>query len=320
MELGLHGSEENVLTVSHLEKRIRGKAIVQDISFTIESGEIFGFLGPNGAGKTTTIRMLVGLIKPSSGTVKICGYDVQRHFEKAISHAGCIVENPEAYNYLSGWDNLLYASRMMDGVSEARIREVVSLVKLDKRIHDKVKTYSLGMKQRLGIAQALLGNPKLLILDEPTNGLDPKGIKELRHFIESLARKGLSIFISSHMLGEIQQLCDRVGILYGGRMLACGSVSELLGSDGTEHVIWQFERPEDAIQLLTLDEHIELVDREQSGSMEDLLIPGAILTRMNAEHIADTVKRLVDSNIRVQAVHMVPLALEDLFLQMTEGE
>jgi len=322
MKHGHAADKVKVLSVTGLEKRIRGKAIVQDVSFDITPGEIFGFLGPNGAGKTTTIRMLVGLIKPTSGSVKIGGFDVQRDFERALSQVGCIVENPEAYPYLSGWDNLQYAARMLQGVDESRIREVVALVKLEERIHDKVKTYSLGVRQRLGIAQALLGKPKLLILDEPTNGLDPKGIKELRQFISSLAEQGMSVFISSHLLSEVQQLCDRVAILYRGRMLAIGSVEELLGGNGKERVVWQLDRPEEAKKLLGETGGVELLDRDGAGSLEEIAAgrSNILVARMNAEHIPETVKRLVDAGISVHAVHTAPPALEELFLQMTEGE
>lgn len=147
--------------------------------------------------------MLVDLIKPSAGKIVVCGDDIGIHPEKALSHIGCIVENPEMYGYMTYWENLEHFARMQAGITESRIREVVDIVGLDQRIHDKVKTYSLGMRQRLGIAQALLGKPKLLILDEPTNGLDPKGIKELREFIRKLAETGMSLFISSHLLSEI---------------------------------------------------------------------------------------------------------------------
>ena len=164
-----------VLQVTNLSKKIRGKQIIHDVSFEVRAGEIFGFLGPNGSGKTTTIRMLVDLIKPTSGQIRICGHDVQKQPEQALRHIGSIVENPEMYGFMTGWDNLQYFANMLDDVDEARISEVVEIVSLTQRIHEKVKTYSLGMKQRLGIAQALLGRPKLLILDEPTNGLDPSG-------------------------------------------------------------------------------------------------------------------------------------------------
>lgn len=184
--------------------------------------------------------MLVDLIRPTAGKVSICGYDVQRDPELALRYVGSIVENPEVYSYLTGRENLEQFARMMPGVDAGRIDEVVRIVGLDGRINDKVKTYSLGMRQRLGIAQALLGRPKLLILDEPTNGLDPKGIKEMRDFIRRLAAEGLAVFVSSHLLSEIQLLCDRVAIISRGRVLTVGKVEELI-QESTNYVVWELE-------------------------------------------------------------------------------
>ena len=167
-----------VLSVNNLKKRIKNKEIIKGISFDVYAGEIFGFLRPNGSGKTTTIRMLVDLIRPTEGTITICGHDVHKEHNEAIRNVGCIVENPELYSYLTGWENLEHFARMLPDVDEKRIQEVVEIVSMDQRIHDKVRTYSLGMRQRLGIAQALLGRPSLLILDEPTNGLIHKGLRK----------------------------------------------------------------------------------------------------------------------------------------------
>ncbi len=175
-----------ILSVRDVKKVIGKKTLVENISFDVKQGEVFGFLGPNGAGKTTTIRMLVGLIKATEGTISIGGYSIKENFREAMRQIGSIVENPELYTYLTGWENLKQFARMLGDISDERIIEIAEMVHLDERIHDKVKTYSLGMKQRLGIAQALLGNPKLLILDEPTNGLDPAGIRELRNLYISL--------------------------------------------------------------------------------------------------------------------------------------
>jgi ABC-2 type transport system ATP-binding protein len=181
-----------VLSVRGLTKRIGRRTIIDNLSFDVYAGEVFGFLGPNGAGKTTTIRMLVDLIRPTEGTVTICGKDVHKDHEDALAFVGSIVENPEMYPFMTGWENLEHFAALLPNVPPGRIEEVTKIVGLDHRIHDKVKNYSLGMRQRLGIAQALLGKPKLLILDEPTNGLDPQGIKELRSFIRNLASRGMS--------------------------------------------------------------------------------------------------------------------------------
>ena len=168
-----------VVEIQNVSKVIKGKTIIDSLSFEVNRGEVFGFLGPNGAGKTTTIRMIVGLIGMTSGDIKISGYSVKNDFEKAVRHVGAIVENPEMYKFLSGYENLVHFARMSKGIKKEKIDEAVQLVGLTDRIHDKVKTYSLGMRQRLGLAQSLLHDPKVLILDEPTNGLDPAGIREI---------------------------------------------------------------------------------------------------------------------------------------------
>lgn len=314
-------NDEIILSVEHLKKRIGKRWIVQDVSFEVKSGEIFGFLGPNGAGKTTTIRMLVNLIRPTEGHVAICGFDVQKDPERALSLVGSIVENPEVYTYLTGWENLEQFARMMPGIDAARIQEVADLVGLDQRIHDKVRTYSLGMRQRLGIAQALLGRPKLLILDEPTNGLDPKGIKEMRSFIRLLAKEGLAVFVSSHLLSEIQVLCDRVAIISRGRVLAVGAVHELLDSS-TGYVVWELE-PSSAGEAMLADLGISIV-KNVDEVLDDAILAGfggeAIVTQMQVDQIGDIVPRLVSSGLQVRSVQKVIPTLEQLFLEMTDGE
>jgi ABC-2 type transport system ATP-binding protein len=222
------GRREIVLSVRNLKKKAGSRWIIRGISFDVHAGEIFGFLGPNGSGKTTTIRMLADLIRPTEGTVTICSRDLAKERNAALAKAGFIVENPEMYPFLTGRENLRHFARMTPGVDDRRIAEVTALVGLERRIDDKVKTYSLGMRQRLGIAQALLSDPKLLILDEPTNGLDPQGIRELRLFLRDLADRGIGIVISSHLLSEIELMCDRVAIISGGETIAVGGVAELL--------------------------------------------------------------------------------------------
>ncbi|WP_246168265.1 ABC transporter ATP-binding protein [Paenibacillus antarcticus] len=311
-----------VLSVEHVHKKIGKKMIIKDVTFDVREGEIFGFLGPNGAGKTTTIRMLVDLIKPSSGTIKVYGYDVNRDQENALQYVGSIVENPEVYTYLTGWENLEHFARMQSGVEEARIQEVVDIVRLDQRIHDKVRTYSLGMRQRLGIAQALLGRPKLLILDEPTNGLDPKGIKELRLFIRKLAEEGLAVLVSSHLLSEIQLLCDRVAIISQGSILAVGEVNELV-SQNADYVIWEMEPLSEGEIILSQFEGVHLVESAESV-LDDSLIAGmsvnSVVTQNEEGIIPAILLRLVKAGIAVKGVNKINPTLEQLFLQMTEGE
>jgi ABC-2 type transport system ATP-binding protein len=295
------------LAVKDLKKKIGKKEIIKGLTFDLQEGEVFGFLGPNGAGKTTTIRMLVGLMKPTSGSIQICGYNIDDHFQEALKNLGCIVENPELYPYLSGYNNLLHFTRMLEGVREERIKEVAELVGLTDRIHDKVKTYSLGMRQRLGIAQALLGEPKVLILDEPTNGLDPAGIREMRQFIRFLAEKeGLSVMVSSHLLSEIQLLCDRVAIISKGTIIRIDSVERLL--ENRERIVWRVHPFEKGKQVLRSLTKIEEKD------------DGILLTEFNEQKIPDWNKQLVDAGVAVLEMSRKMPVLEDLFLELTGGE
>jgi ABC-2 type transport system ATP-binding protein len=311
-----------VLSVDGVRKKIGRKWIIDDVTFDVKEGEIFGFLGPNGAGKTTTIRMLVDLIRPSEGKITVCGYNVNRNPEKALQFVGSIVENPEVYTYLTGWENLQHFARMQPGIDNARISEVVDIVRLDQRIHDKVSTYSLGMRQRLGIAQALLGRPRLLILDEPTNGLDPKGIKELREFIRKLADEGLAVFVSSHLLSEIQLLCDRVAIISKGRVLAVGAVDELIARN-SPYVLWELEPFAKAQALLVERPDIQIQNLEDV-TLDDSIIAGmganSLITIMDQDLIPEIVAVMVASEIEVRAVHKINPTLEQLFLKLTEGE
>ncbi|WP_342436181.1 ABC transporter ATP-binding protein [Paenibacillus sp. FSL L8-0436] len=311
-----------ILSVEGVRKKIGRKWILDDVTFDVKQGEIFGFLGPNGAGKTTTIRMLVDLIRPSEGKITVCGYNVNREPEKALQYVGSIVENPEVYTYLTGWENLQHFARMQPGVDKARIAEVVDIVRLDQRIHDKVSTYSLGMRQRLGIAQALLGRPRLLILDEPTNGLDPKGIKELREFIRELAAEGLAVFVSSHLLSEIQLLCDRVAIISKGRVLAVGGVNELVARN-SPYVLWDLEPLDRARTILAGRPDIKLLELDEV-TLDDSVIAGmganSLITVMDEDLIPEIVAVLVTAEVEVSAVHKINPTLEQLFLKLTEGE
>lgn len=297
------------LSVRQLKKSISGKEIIRDITFEVNRGEVFGFLGPNGAGKTTTIRMLVGLIRPTAGIIKICGYDVQKNFIEAMHCVGSIVENPELYKFLTGRENLETFSRMLGPVDHERIEEVIRLVDLENRIDDKVKTYSLGMRQRLGIAQALLGKPQLLILDEPTNGLDPAGIRELRSFVRKLAHEdGVSVFISSHMLGEVQLMCDRVAIISHGKIIRTTSVKDLVDEESTK-IEWRLDLEELAEEILK-SEGADLLSTEE----------GVLICRMPMAKINEVNKRLIDQGVSVTGIRRLDYTLEDLFLELTGGD
>ena len=210
---------------------------------------MFGFLGPNGAGKTTTIRMIVGLAKPDRGSVRIRGIDLSRDFAKAMAHVGSIVESPDLYGYLTGRENLLHFARMLPPGARERIPELARLAALEERLDDKVETYSLGMRQRLGIAQALLGAPDLLVLDEPANGLDPAGIREIRRLVRLLAaERGIAVFVSSHLLSEVELMCDRVTIIHRGKALATGPVRELLDRSSSGWTRWRVRPVDRAIE------------------------------------------------------------------------
>lgn len=300
----------NILQVEKLTKTIKGKNLVENIEFSVKSGEVFGFLGPNGSGKTTTIRMLVGLIKPTKGRITIAGHDVFKEFKEAMKNVGCIVENPELYGYLTGWEVLKQYARMQGNISEDRLREIVEQVNLTERIHDRVKTYSLGMKQRLGIGQALIGSPRLLILDEPTNGLDPAGIKELREFVRFLVEKEkMSVFISSHLLSEIQMMCDRVAIIDRGHMVTVSTVEDLLHHHSGDVVEWVAEPIEKVHEILASHEEVSnLTIRDKSifCKVERHLIPGIV-------------QKLVSNGVAISKVAEKTITLEDLFMQLTTG-
>ena len=227
----------NILKVQNLCKKIGKKEILKDVSFEINSGDILAFIGPNGAGKTTTIKCILGLQKLNSGSVIINGYNIKNDFVKAINNVGCIVESPDVYMYLTGMQNLELQASLYHDIEEDDIAKVVALVGLEKRIYDKVSKYSLGMRQRLGIALALIHNPNLLILDEPTNGLDPEGIKELRELLKSLAKKGMGILISSHNLSELESFCNRVVILSKGKIIESSSITDIKKLDENKYIL-----------------------------------------------------------------------------------
>ncbi|NSB12562.1 ABC-2 type transport system ATP-binding protein [Clostridium beijerinckii] len=220
---------KQILLLDNVHKSIKNKEIVKGITFSINEGEVLGFLGPNGAGKSTTLRMIVGLSSPTSGKILIDGYSITKDYVKAMSKVGCIIEGPDMYNYLSGLENLKMLASMNKNVTNEDITRVIELVGMQNRINEKVSTYSLGMKQRLGLAQALIHKPKLLILDEPTNGLDPSGINEFRHIIKDLAKKEkIAVLVSSHLISEVELMCDTVAIIKSGTLLKYASVSELI--------------------------------------------------------------------------------------------
>lgn len=305
---------QSILKVEGLKKVIGKRTIVSDISMELNEGEIFGFLGPNGAGKSTTIKMIVGMSGITEGDVTINGHSVKKDFKNAMRNTGAIVENPDLYKYMSGMDNLKLFARMYENVDENRINEVVKIVDLKRAINDKVKTYSLGMKQRLGIAQALLHNPKLLILDEPTNGLDPAGIKEIRELLRKLSSEtGLTVLVSSHILSEMQQMCDRVGIINKGKMVTVKSVEELVNMShaGEKNVlVIETDNNEKASSILSAMG----ISAENMGD--------GIHADIDRKEVPNMVKILVKNNIGIYSIDKKQLqSLEDVFMELTgEGK
>lgn len=297
---------EPVARLQGVTKKIGSKTLVSNLTLDIPPGQIFGFLGPNGAGKTTTIRMMVGLISISSGDVLISGHSIKNNYKEAIASVGAIVENPEMYKFLSGYQNLRQFARMVPGVSKQRIDEVVELVGLGQRIHDKVKTYSLGMRQRLGVAQALLNRPKLLVLDEPTNGLDPQGIRELRDYLRLLCRQeGTTVFVSSHLLSEMELMCDSVAIIQNGQLLEVKQLKE--------------------VGNLTMpigETLFEVGDAEAALALigQGTLKSGGLVVEAAREDIAEFNARLVAGGIKVYSIKSLARTLEDQFLEVTGGE
>ena len=302
---------EVVLSASNLTKRFGSRVAVADVSFEVFAGEVFGFLGPNGAGKTTTIRMLVGLARPDAGEIRIRGLDLAREYSAAMAHVGCIVESPDLYKYLTGRENLLHFARMLPDGAAGRIPEIARLVSLEERMDDKVSTYSLGMRQRLGIGQALLGNPDLLILDEPANGLDPAGIREIRHLVRSLAsERGIGVFVSSHLLAEVELMCDRVAIIHRGRTLATGPVRELLDRpDGPHRFV---VRPAERAALL--------LRPFASDGVAEIEAPDTVAANLTRDAVPRAVSALAQAGVEVFGVERPASSLEEVFLEVTGGE
>jgi ABC-2 type transport system ATP-binding protein len=303
---------EPIVSLKNVTKRIGRKTIIDNLTFDVPQGEIFGFLGPNGAGKTTTIRMMVGLMKISEGEVLIKGKNIKSEFSEAIRHVGAIVENPEMYKYLSGYHNLVHYARMVPGVTQGRIEEVIKLVKLENRIHDKVKKYSLGMRQRLGVAQALLHNPSLLILDEPTNGLDPAGIRELRDYLRHLTRiEGITVIVSSHLLTEMELMCDRVAILQEGKLVDVKPIQELIGSSDfvqTYH-----------IEVSSIEQSLKII-KKMIDTNDVHVVSDKIEVVTDRDMIPGILKALMLEDISIYSVQVVRQSLEDRFLEITGGD
>lgn len=305
-----------VLELKNVTKIMGNRKIVDNVSFEINSGEIFGFLGPNGAGKTTTIKMITGLLKIDEGDILISNNDVKKNFEKALSQVGGIIENPEMYGYLTGRTNLEIYGRMHGNISKERINEVIKLVKLENRINDKVKKYSLGMRQRLGVAQALLHNPKLLILDEPTNGLDPMGIKELRDTLRHLAEKeGLAVLVSSHLLSEMELMCDRVGIIDNGKIIDIKTLKDIKKQNMESLITYELEVSNYSLARKIIENDYNKISEEITIDFKE----NKILISCSRDEIANVNKALIMENILVYTIKPINNTLEDEFMKVTTG-
>lgn len=304
--------EPVVLTVNQVTKTIGKKNIVNKLSFDIHRGEIVGLLGPNGAGKTTTIRMIVGLIEMSQGDVLVKGHSIKSDFVQAVRHIGGIIENPEFYPYMSGYDNLRQYQRMSEGVTITRIMEVVKLVGLQDAIHKKVRAYSLGMRQRLGIAQALLHNPSILILDEPTNGLDPAGIREMRDYLKQIARdEGIAILVSSHLLSEMELMCSRVVVIQEGKFVTERSIG---GTVVNEELTTVSLRVNDTAMAEQTVQHLKDINLINTSVEE-----GMITLQLHEEDIPTLIQSLCDARVRIYRVEEIKSSLEEEFLKWTGG-
>ncbi|MED3549105.1 ABC transporter ATP-binding protein [Cytobacillus praedii] len=298
---------DTLVEIQNVTKTIKGRTIIDSLSFNVNKGEVFGFLGPNGAGKTTTIRMIVGLIGMTSGDIKILGHSIKTEFEQAIKHVGGIVENPEMYKFMSGYQNLVHFARMSQGITKEKIAETVEFVGLTDRIHDKVKTYSLGMRQRLGLAQCLLHDPKILILDEPTNGLDPAGIREIRDHVRKLAReKDMAVIVSSHLLSEMEMMCDRIGIIQQGKLIDVQLMTDFV--QGNEKIYEIEVEGKEAASRIVKDMYPD--SRVQ-------LTENGIALPLKKEKVPEVIKRLVNQDLQIYGVKEIAKTLEDRFLEVT---
>ncbi|MFT8350233.1 ABC transporter ATP-binding protein [Clostridium saccharoperbutylacetonicum] len=296
-----------VLLLDNVSKRIKNKEIVKGISFSITEGEVLGFLGPNGAGKSTTLRMIVGLSSPTSGKILIDNYDITKDYVNAMSQVGCIIEGPDMYNYLSGLENLKMLGSMNKNVTSDDINKVIQLVGMQNRINDKVSTYSLGMKQRLGLAQALIHKPKLLILDEPTNGLDPSGINEFRNIIKNLAKKeNIAVLISSHLISEVELMCDKVAIVKNGTLIKYSKVSELINE---QEVFFVLNNNEKGLEFL-----------KNNWNIDGFLKDGRIEAEVDLSKLEEINLSLIKEGLKIKFVNTKHKTLEDLFLSLTEED
>lgn len=296
-----------VLELKNVSKSFGKRKVIDNISLDVKEGEIYGFLGPNGSGKTTTIKMILRLINSDSGEIKVNGFDTRKQFERAMEYIGAIVENPDMYKYMSAIDNLKLHARIRN-IDEKRIDEVIEMVGLKGREKDKVGKYSLGMKQRLGLALTLLHQPKVLILDEPTNGLDPAGIKKLRDILKEIAHKeGVAVFVSSHILSEMQLMCDKVAVIDSGKVVKVEEITKQ--EEKIETVEIKVKDVEKAMQII--NEKFNDFKAKQDGNSIEITLP--------TEELPKVVKELAIADTEIKAVIPKEHSLEEIFFDATKG-
>lgn len=300
--------QESALSFRAVSKRFGSRIAVDRLDLEVGRGEVFGFLGPNGAGKTTTMRMALGLIKPTSGCVEVLGHDVQLEGRRVLPHVGPLVETPALYPHLSGRANLRIFGAELGRVSAARIESLLELTALDERQHDRVSSYSLGMRQRLGLAVALLHDPELLLLDEPANGLDPAGIREIRALLRQLRDQGKTVFLSSHVLGEVERVCDRVAILRQGKLVYSGRVDALLSEAG------YFE-----VKVAEVDSALSWIREQAWGRTARLDKDGTIVSPSPSGKGRELNSTLSAAGFIPDAIGPRQRDLEAVFLELTEG-
>ena len=293
-----------ILECENVSKKINKQMIVEKISFSVKEGEILGFIGPNGSGKTTTIKLILNLYKMDSGYIKINNYDLKKNFKKAISSVGAIIENPDMYMYLSGYENLILISKLYN-IPKSRVEEVIELVGLKSRIHDKVSKYSLGMRQRLGIAQAIIHNPNLLILDEPTNGLDPNGIHDLKKIMKKLAKSGMAIIVSSHILSELESFCTKVCFINNGKIIKKFKIDDLKNFSSAKNYIIELDTQK--ANLILADYSYQILDREH------------LKINISTPELNNFIYKLVINDIQIKEIKKETLSLEDIFIQTVGG-
>ena len=293
-----------VLKCENLNKKLSNKTRITDVSFSVYENDILGFIGPNGAGKTTIIKLILGLYRYDSGTVEINGYDLKKDFVKAISGVGAIIENPDLYMYMTGYENIMISAKIYN-IEKEQIDKVVKLVGLEDKINEKVSKYSLGMRQRLGIAQAIVHNPKVLILDEPTNGLDPEGIIDLNNLLKKLAQSGMAIMISSHILSELELLCNKVCFINNGRIINYKTMFELQTLANNNNYIIELN----TIKLNKILENYnyKIIDSDHI----ELSIDRSELNKL--------IKFLLDNNVEIYEIKKQVLSLKNIFLNMIGG-